>query len=290
MIFWRILDNQLYSVGNVDKLGFELSSNTYIPDEYLEKQEFMVMRTAHGIGDWGIISAMPRLLKQKYPNCKVYVPSEKMLEQLFSNYSDMWSSWNNPFKNVHYVFDNNPYVDGFKDYMIGEVFHDHYRIYDSDNLNVPLVEQMLKFWQFNENEYNDSQPELYWSDGERKFGNSIIDEYVGDNFNFGCLLTSNRYEKDRDEKKIIDVLTDNKFKYFYYTHIPIEDTPFNFIDKALDLRNVNPRIQMYIKSKAKLNVGNQSGITHLVVRYSDVYEVQRQFPLKHNFVKGEIYL
>ena len=288
MIFWRILDNQLYSVGNVDKLGFELSSNTYIPDEYLEKQEFMVMRTAHGIGDWGIISAMPRLLKQKYPNCKVYVPSEKMLEQLFSNYSDMWSSWNNPFKNVHYVFDNNPYVDGFKDYMVGEVFHDHYRIYDNDDLNVPLVEQMLKFWQFNDKEYNNSQPELYWSDDERKFGDSIIDEYVGGNF--GCLLTSNRYEKDRDEKKIIDVLINNEFKYFYYTHIPIEDTPFNFIDKALDLRNVNPRIQMYIKSKAKLNVGNQSGITHLVVRYSDVYEVQRQFPLKHNFVKGEIYL
>ena len=288
MIFWRILDNQLYSVGDVDKLGFEISEQTYIPDEYLEAQEFMVMRTAHGIGDWGIISAMPRLLKQKYPNCKVYIPSEKMLERLFSDYSDMWSSWNNPFKNVHYVFDNNPYVDGFKDYMVGEVFHDHYRIYDNDDLNVPLVEQMLKFWQFNDKEYNNSQPELYWSDDERKFGDSIIDEYVGGNF--GCLLTSNRYEKDRDEKKIIDVLINNEFKYFYYTHIPIEDTPFNFIDKALDLRNVNPRIQMYIKSKAKLNVGNQSGITHLVVRYSDVYEVQRQFPLKHNFVKGEIYL
>ena len=26
------------------------------------------MRTAHGIGDWGIISAMTRLLKEKYPN------------------------------------------------------------------------------------------------------------------------------------------------------------------------------------------------------------------------------
>jgi len=288
MIFWRILDNQLYSVGDVDKLGFEISEQTYIPDEYLEAQEFMVMRTAHGIGDWGIISAMPRLLKQKYPNCKVYIPSEKMLERLFSDYSDMWSSWNNPFKNVHYVFDNNPYVDGFKDYMVGEVFHDHYRIYDNDDLNVPLVEQMLKFWQFNDKEYNNSQPELYWSDDERKFGDSIIDEYVGGNF--GCLLTSNRYEKDRDEKKIIDVLINNEFKYFYYTHIPIEDTPFNFIDKALDLRNVNPRIQMYIKSKAKLNIGNQSGITHLAVRTSDVCEVQRQFPLKHNFIKGEIYL
>ena len=29
---------------------------------------------------------------------------------------------------------------------------------------------------------------------------------------------------------------------------------------------------------------------HCVVRYSNVYEVQRQSTLGHNFVKGEIYL
>ena len=80
MIFWRILDNKLYPINETDELGFEESEGLRIPDEYLDKQEFMVMRTAHGIGDWGIISAMPRLLKQKYPNCKVYLPSPKLLE------------------------------------------------------------------------------------------------------------------------------------------------------------------------------------------------------------------
>ena len=78
MIFWRILDNRLYSVGEVDRLGFDKSDGFGIPDDYLDKQEFTVMRTCHGIGDWGIISAMPRLLKEKYPNCKVYVPSPKL--------------------------------------------------------------------------------------------------------------------------------------------------------------------------------------------------------------------
>ena len=86
MIFWRILDNKLYSVNEVEKLGFEKSEGVRIPDEYLEKQEFIVMRTCHGIGDWGIISAMPRLLKQKYPDCKVYVPSPILLKRLFVDY------------------------------------------------------------------------------------------------------------------------------------------------------------------------------------------------------------
>ena len=62
-LFWRLVDNKLYGVNHVDNLGFEESEGFRIPDEYLEKQEFVVMRTAHGIGDWGIMSAMPRLLK-----------------------------------------------------------------------------------------------------------------------------------------------------------------------------------------------------------------------------------
>ena len=83
--------------------------------------------------------------------------------------------------NVHIVFDNNPYVDGYKDEIDGEVFHDHYKINNNTNTPVPLIEQILKFWQFNEDEYKDSQPELYFSNKEINLGNKIIEEYVGDN-------------------------------------------------------------------------------------------------------------
>ena len=68
MIFWRILNNNLHPIQEVNRLGFEESEGLRIPDEYLESKEFMVMRTCFGLGDWGIISAMPRLLKEKYPN------------------------------------------------------------------------------------------------------------------------------------------------------------------------------------------------------------------------------
>ena len=51
MIFWRIIDNQVHPVEETDTLGFEKSEGLGIPDEYLDTQKFMVMRTAHGIGD-----------------------------------------------------------------------------------------------------------------------------------------------------------------------------------------------------------------------------------------------
>ena len=288
MIFWRVFDNNLYPVEETDNLGFEKSEGLRIPDEYLKNQEFVVMRTCHGVGDWVIISSMPRLLKNKYPDCKVYLPSHKLLKKLFGQYEKNWGVWGNPFLNLNAVFDNNPYIDGYKDSIEGEVFHDHYRIYDMDNPDIPLVEQMLQFWQFEKSEYEDSQPEMYWSDKEKELGDSIIKEHVG-NSEFGTLLTTKRI-MDGDEEKILKVLSDNQIPYFYYTHESLKETPFNVIDKALDMRHMDIRLQLYIKSKAKLNIGNQCGVNHMVIRYSNVYEVQRQFPIGSNFVKGEIYL
>ena len=46
MIFWRIFDNTLYPIKEVNYLGFEESEGLRIPDEYLDKQEFTILRTA----------------------------------------------------------------------------------------------------------------------------------------------------------------------------------------------------------------------------------------------------
>ena len=54
------------------------------------------------------------------------------------------------------------------------------------------------------------------------------------------------------------------------------------------MRYIDLRIQLYIKSKAKVNVSNQCGTNHLMVRYSTCYESQRQYPIAHNFVEGKI--
>ena len=289
MIFWRILDDTLYGVGEVERLGFNETDRLRIPDEYLEKKEFMVMRTAHGIGDWGIISAMPRLLKKKYPDCRVYVPTSKFIKQLFGVESNIPQT----------IFDNNPYVDKYKDFIVGEIFHDHYRVYNKDNSDIPLLEQMLKFWQFEEDEYIDSKPEMYWSDEEKSLGDTIIKNTIGDD-EFGCLLVSDRFgtqrgkhhqeSYDKDTEVMTKVLEENQMPYFYWMSKPISQTPFNFIDKALDMRHIDLRVQLYIKSKAKVNLSNHCGTNHLMVRYSKCYESQRQYPISHNFVRGETYL
>ncbi len=284
MIFWRILDNKVYPIKEVNKLGFDESEGLRIPDEYLKQQNFTILRTTWGTGDWGIISSIPRLLKNKYPQCKVYVPSNKLIKKLFDIDTSV----------MYDIFQNNPYVDSFKDEIEGEIFHDHYRIYNS-NLNTPLTEQILKFWQFSEDEYKDSQPELYWSKEEKELGDKIIKKYVGDS-EFGSLLISERfgtqsgkYNKSsfiNDNKKIINLLKNNKLPYFCWTYKPLNQYDFSFINNILDMRNMDLRLQLYIKSKSKINISNQCGTNHCVVRYSNVYEVQRQQNLKMNFVKG----
>jgi hypothetical protein len=143
-IFWRINSNELTPIFETPLLGFPIEDPSFISDEYLDKKEFIIFRTCHSIGDWGIISAMPKLLKQKYPDCKVYVPSSKLVSKMFGGFNN-WNHWNNPFENAELVFKNNPYVDEFIDDINDEVFHDHYRIYDLNNIEVPLITQILKF-------------------------------------------------------------------------------------------------------------------------------------------------
>tara|TARA_A100001515_G_scaffold142352_1_gene140977 strand:+ start:147 stop:1013 length:867 start_codon:yes stop_codon:yes gene_type:complete len=288
MIFYRILDNRLYHVEETDNLGFEKSEGLFIPDEYLDGQNFMIMRTCAGTGDWGIISAMPRLLKEKYPNCKVNVPSKKLLKRIFGKHHN----------NVHVSYDNNPYVDSFVDEYDGEVFHDHYRIYDKNNVDVPLVKQILKFWQFTDEETNDCQPEIYWTDEEKKLGDDIIDNHVKGDFGFllisdrfGTLLgkyNKNSYEKDKSS--ITKALSDYDLPYFYWTHEPLSKTEFSFINDVLDVRHINLRIQLYIKSKAKVNIGTQCGPMDITPRYSKTLISQRQYPLGINLINGVEYI
>ena len=296
MIFWRILDNKLHSVDEVKRLGFEKSDGLRIPDEYLERQEFTIMRTCYGIGDWGIISAMPRLLKQKYPNCKVYLPSTKLMEKLFNGIITEKSTWNNPFKNANYIFENNPYVEGFKDYIFDEVFHDHYRVYDKDKKDIPLIKQMLKFWQFKENEYEDYYPDLYFSDDEIKLGDDIIKDFTKGK-EFGGLLITNRFEStggrydEESNKKLMNLFLE-KWKdipFFYWTYKNPNQLPINF-KKCLDIRNIPTRIQMYIRTKAKFNIGTHCGFLDCVSRYSKVFQIQRVFPLNHNVIESEHYI
>jgi hypothetical protein len=271
-IFWRINSNELTPIFETPHLGFPIEDPSFISDEYLDKKEFIVFRTCHSIGDWGIISAMPKLLKQKYPDCKVYVPSAKLISKMFGRFSN-WNHWNNPFENAELVFKNNPYVDEFIDDINDEVFHDHYRIYDSNNIEIPLIIQMLKFWQFTDEEIQDYLPELYFSTEEISIGNKIIETYT--NGEYGTLLLTNtvkEYYSDDINNLLLKELEQYKdLTFFYYGSKDIKDTIFNST-KCINFKDLNIpiRIQLYIKTKALVNIGYQSGVNDSVCRYSKV--------------------
>tara|TARA_R110001592_G_scaffold105201_1_gene295828 strand:+ start:1712 stop:2605 length:894 start_codon:yes stop_codon:yes gene_type:complete len=293
--FFRLNEQGLLNLGEVPKLGFPFKDPSFIPDEYIEQGNFLIMRLCNGLGDWGIISSMPRLLKQKYPQCKVYVPSIKLIQKVFGN-SSSWKHWPEPEKNCERIFKNNPYIDGFIDNINDEVFHDHYRIYD-DNTNTPLVKQMLKFWGLSEDEYKDYEPELYFSEEEIKKGDEIISQYIKDVDFGGFICTSSQLKRGEffDDKTniIINELNKHKLKYVYYGGVDIENTPFkNNINVVLDFNkiNIDLRTQLYIRSKASVNIGYQSSIFELICRYSQIICTEMLGGVRENYFETIKYL
>ena len=269
--FFRIYNNQLSLAGNTKRLGFNSNNPMFIPDEYLEKKEFIVMRTCHGIGDWCLISGLPRLLKEKYPDYKVYIPSSTMLKNIYGSMLDNWGYGTYDCSQItHDIFLNNPYVDSFIDNFEGEIFHDHYRIYDENNDKIPLSEQMLKFWQFKKKEYLDSTPDIYFSKEEKSFGDKIL----GSLKNFGYISVSSTYGTTANTKVLRDKIKEyGDITWFYYGENPIEDTDLNFIKKHIAVKpmNLNIRQQMYLKCQAIVNVGNETGMALWGAKYSDTY-------------------
>lgn len=279
--FFRIFDNRLSSIGEVNKIGFNKNDPFYIPDEYLQNGEFLIMRTCHGIGDWCIISAMPRLLKQKYPNCKIYVPSSNMLKTIFGSMLNTWGYGMYDSSNITKdIFLNNPYVDEFVDSVNGEIYHDHYRIYDLDNSKIPLVEQMLNFWQLSKEERSDSGPEIYFSDKE-------IDEYSKilntiNNRKYGYISVSSTYGDTTESNSLVDVVKDkfnDNLTWLYYGETPISETNFNFLTNVIELKpfNLSIRNQMYLKCNALVNIGNETGMNLWSSRYSETYILSHKY-------------
>ena len=199
---------------------------------------------------------------------------------MFGQLEQNWSSWSDPFQVVHTIFDNNPYVDAFIDSFDGEVFNDHYRI--TDGGEVPLMEEILRFWQFDS--FEDIEPELYFSKEEMEFGDNIIKEHS--NGEFGTLLISNRFDGVGIEKiqKTLDWY--KNLPIFYWTKSVDVGLEFK---RGLDLRHVDTRIQLYIKTKAKFNVGNQTGVNDTIANYTPTFTVARP-NLRSNIIRSQHYI
>lgn len=280
------LDEYFRGRAEVNRLGFEAKNPQFIPQEYLDRKFFVLFRTCHSYGDWVLISSIPRLLKQKYPDSTVCIPSPECIKKFFSPNSWLNRS-SNPFDNVIQIYTNNPYVDGMTDEIPDgmPIYHDHFRIYDLEEPNILIAEQMLKFWRFDPKEITDSAPELYWDDEEKYIGNQVIRDtfdkpfgflYIDDSFyeTINGNVPSLDIKRQRLQVKINEF--DNNIEWLYYAGRPISETCYRTECRAVDVRSmgVSLRVQNYIKSKSKLVIGHQGGYgTDSVSRYTKCYVI-----------------
>lgn len=285
MLFWQIINNKIENAVPVTGLGFTLDNAYGIPEEYLENKEFHILRTCFGIGDWGLLTPMARLLKEKYPDCKVYYPSDKFLNKIWPpEFFKNWV-WKEPQKIPEIVFKNNPYIDGSFDSYNGEIYHDHYRVYNPMNSIEPLLKQIGRFWQLKVKD-EDIAPELYFSKKEEDiFKKTLLPtkKYI---------ILSVTYPNRKDIVKKMELVRETIEKYkeninlFYwigdeslYKKIKQEYPKINL--KYLDyFYDIDIRMQLLFKVNAYLIVGPQSGSVELVSRYTKLIEPVRSGELK----------
>jgi hypothetical protein len=294
-LIYLVCDNKLYVS---ETLVPSLNTNAVeIDPEYLEKGEFIICSSCTGFGDWGILTAMPRILKQKFPNCKVYIPTKKWLMKVLEptvNYPRLFYKWDNMYEVVEAVFKHNPFVDGFKDDISGIVYTDHFRYINEEETHVPLAKQMLRFYGLSDDEIGSAMPEIYFSDEELEEWNEIFTP----NQPYGCLTISDRSwgpegtpEKIKAIKDTIDFY---QMPIIYFGKEPIETSPFKKYSKSsinmLDITN-NIRFQTFIRMNARYNVGSQTGVLEVLAKYSETFmTVDAGESFKTYFINGIRYL
>lgn len=280
MRLYKIYKETCYDMGvEVDRLGY-YKNDVEIP--FVSRDQPMTIAftsTSFSIGDWGILSALPKYIKKMYPNSTFVVPDPSLSYKIFKPLFDSgrWASIiKNPWNVPYMIWGNNPYIDhwikpGNWEY---EIFTDHYRIWDSkDNYNEPLVEQILRAFGATDEELTqwDTRPKLYFTPEEIKECDQIINQYVGDSL-YGCLLFGGRVKSLQGRWDFDSVLFEDAEEYshmpvFYYSQFNFKDTEWNSIFKTainfLDL-NLTLKQQLYIKQKAYFNLGYQSGMTDAI--------------------------
>lgn len=282
MIFWRFIDNQIQAVYETNQLGFPIGTPV-LSEEYIKDlKQVPLYRSCHAFGDWAMISAFPRLIKSKYPDKMVLIPSATLIQRMFGGMKLNWSQWNDPFKNAQLVFKNNPYVDGEFDSFEGEVLSDHYQLYNPDDLYEPLVPRLLRVYHFLESELVDTLPELYFSQDEIDKGEEIISKLP----TYCSLILTEKHKFGKKDNTLANIIKQHDYPYLYWSAIPIENTPYAFIKDKINITSLTTdlRVQLYVRSKAVANFGTQTGVNDIMVRYTPVYVIPHE---GYNFKAGD---
>jgi len=283
---FRIIDNKIYGGADVPLVGFPNDQDYPI---LADPDKVLIFRTALGVGDWVMLERLPKAIKSYYPNCKVYLPSPKMIEETFGGMMQNWASWGDVSRTVKLVFANNPYVDGYVDEWGAEVYSDHYRIYDPNDYKVPLVRQMARFYNIDDNFELDYTPMLYFDQDEIRRGLTYINELAGRVSDYNFLHLSDRNTGD-DNELILNYIKKNgfdKLPFLYYYKGDIKETIFKDLILLNNVKEVQDiRSQFFVKSKAVNVIGNQTGATDVVCGLTKVHSLHHSETLMETFRVG----
>lgn len=285
MIFFRIINNKIIPLFDTPLVGWSKNQEHYLYDD-CPPTEILVYRTALGVGDWVMLERLPYNIKKYYPECKVYLPSPKLIAETFGDMMYQWSSWGDVSKTVELVFKNNPYVDGYIDTW-GEIYSDHYRIYDENKWDTPLVRQICRFYQIPDDFELDYTPQLYFDKVEIEIGENYLNNLKLKEFNF--LHLSNRNTQD-DEKIIYNYIKDHNFNnlpFLYYSNNDLNNSIFSSLELIENIKHIDdPRIQFYIKSKSNNVIGNQTGATDVVCGLTQVHSLHHSNNIEETWMVG----
>lgn len=302
MIRYRIYNNKIVDFEDCDRLGWPLQGEHFVlPDEVFEKKKFIIYKTVFGVGDWGILTAMPRLLKEAYPDCEVYIPSAKLLYQTFGP-SNRHGNWLNPYEVPSELFKNNPYVDGIVDEWHDEIYHDHFSIYDETDPFDPLILQMLRFHRVDVSTSMDYIPEVYFSPEEIETFNTIKHQYFGDgeyiafsaSWSHKMLQTIRPTANEQTATIKISLLKQLLETQDGWNTLPalvFNTTGIDFgLNEQMSAHGVPLRQMLYLISNAKYAIGQQTGMFDTCSRYTKVKVVPHGNDMSIHYLKSIEYV
>ena len=311
---WTIENDKIQFVKEVDYLGYPYEQIKNGKVATLPKDFdgwFPFMRMCYSLGDLAIVSGIFEALKTKYPKIQIAWPTNEYIEELLGDYLKSWNysedmTWK---ENVFTILHNNPHIDYF--FEKGEfdtVFTDHERSYTGlvhDGVMIrscdePLAEQILRRFGFTDEDIKniDSKPKVYFTQEEIDKCENLIEKYVGSH-DYGCLLFSARVEKYRGRWKEDHLLYPHVEKYknskvFYYSQFDLKGTEWeNIFPESYDFTKLglSLREQIYLKQKAKFNVGYCGGVTEAASGHgSDMISLCAYPTVKENCVRGSTYV
>jgi hypothetical protein len=286
MLYYSIRNNKIWPGQDVSLVGWSKNKDYPVIDN---PDKVLIFRTALGVGDWVMLERLPAAIKRYYPECKVYIPSAKMIEETFGPLMYQWATWGDVANTVNLVFKNNPYVDGVVDTWEGEVYSDHWRIFDETNWKTPLVRQMARFYNIPDEAEIDYTPMLYFDQDEIRTGLTYIHELSEQHTDYNFIHISDR-NTGSDNELLLSYIKENKLDelpFLYYCKGDIQETIFKDLKLINNIAGVKDiRSQFFIKSKAQDCVGNQTGAMDVVCGLTKVHALHHSETLYETFRVG----